>query len=215
MSTTKPIAGFRQAPTNVGDTVQAIALRELGDASRWYDLVHVNGLVPPYLTDDLSAAGPSVLLAGQQSIKIPAPAPPASGVADATSVFGTDMSLAGGRLAAAAGGDFLTVAGVPNLTQALTNRLATHLGDLTYHPQYGCDVYRLLGQGGTATANLFAAAQVAKAVRADARVARVVDAVAVLRGDGITATATAITVDGKRVPTGIPNGSAAAAAVPQ
>ena len=213
--TTKAIAGFRRADTRLGDTVQKIALRETGDAANWYDIVALNGLLPPYLTDDFASASPTVLWAGQQTIKIPAPAPAASGVADADAVFGTDMALTGGRLTATDSGDFAVVAGVPNLAQALGNRLATHPGDLLYHPEYGCSIYKLLGQGGTATANLYAAAQLARALRSDARISSVEDAVANLAGDTITASATAITVDGKRVPTGIPAGPATAAVIPQ
>lgn len=206
MSTTKPISGFRHAQTRVGDTLQAIAAREMGDATRWYDIAQLNGLLPPYLTDDFAAASPSVLWAGQQTIKVPSSPPPASGVADPNSVFGTDIALTGGRLDVTETGDLRTVSGPANLTQALRNRLLTHTGDLTYHPAYGCDVYKLVGQGGTETTNRLAAAMVARALRSDRRVARVERATATVSGDRISATATAVSVDGKRVPTGIPLG---------
>lgn len=207
MTITKPILGVRRANTNVGDTVQAIALRELGDTARWHDLVAINNLLPPYLTDDMALAGPRVLLAGQQNIRIPASAPPASGVADPDTVFGSDISLARGRIEATDGGDMLTISGTPNLSQALTNALATHPGDLAYHRTYGCDVYRLIGQGASTTRDRLAAAFVARTIRADRRVARVEGATGTITGDTIDVTATAVAVDGKRVLTGVSSGS--------
>ncbi len=215
MSTTKAIAGFRRADTRVGDSIQVIAVRELGDADRWRDLVNLNGLTPPYITDDLAQAGPSVLLAGQQSIKVPSPAPAATGVADVESVFGIDLSLARGRLAVAPGGDLLTIAGVPNLDQALSNRLGTPLGELIRHPDYGCDVYKLIGQGGGATSDRLAVSKVVQAIRSDRRIDRVENATGSIAGDQIAVTADAITVDGKRIPTGLPGGATPAPTLPQ
>lgn len=206
----KRIGGFRQVPTDVGDTPRSIALRELGDASRWTDLVALNGLKPPYLTDDLALAGPGVLLAGQQNIRVPAAAPPASGIADPLSVFGTDIFLPNGRIAVTPGGDMATISGVPNLDQALRNVLATHTKDLNYYPRYGCDTYRLIGQGGTATANRLAVAYVARAVRADSRISRIISATGGIVGDAILVDVVAVTVDGKRVSASIP-----AVALPQ
>lgn len=212
MSITKAIAGIRRAATNVGDTIQAIALRETGEMSRWYDLVQLNNLLPPYLTDKLELAGPRVLLAGQQTIRIPAAAPPPTGVADTETVFGTDLRLDGGRLDATPGGDLLTVSGAPNLTQALRNRLVTHPGDLGYHPRYGCDVHKLVGRGGTSTTDQLAVAFVARAIRSDARIARVEGAVGGLVGDTINISATAVSVDGKRLPAGLITGAPGAPA---
>lgn len=214
MSILKTVRGYRQVATNVGDTPRSIALRELGDAARWTDIVGLNKLVPPYLVDDLASAGPGVLLAGQQTLKVPASPPPASGVTDAQSVFGTDIRLARGRLEATAGGDLLTVSGVPNLAQALTNRLATHTGELAYHPRYGCEVYRLIGQGGTATADRLAEVLVSRAVRSDPRIARVSQASATIGGDVIRASVTAITVDGKRIAASLPGLSPLASPLP-
>lgn len=204
MSFQKTAIGFRQVPTNVGDTPRTIALRELGDAARWTDVVALNGLRPPYLTDSLSEAGPGVLLAGQQNIRVPAAPPPASGIADPLSVFGTDIALPKGRIGVTPGGDMATIAGVPNLDQALRNVLATHTRDLAYHPRYGTDVYRLIGQGGTATADRLAVAFVARAVRADRRISRILSADGTLSGDTIRVQVVALTVDGKRVSASIP-----------
>lgn len=206
MSTTKRLVAFRRVETRRGDSLQAIAARELGDASKWPDLAAINGLQPPWITDDLGEASSTVLLAGQQQIKVPAASPAPSGVADRDSVFGTDIALPGGKLQVTPGGDLAVISGSPNLTQALTNRLASHTGDLTFHPEYGCDVYKLVGQGGTATADKLAATLVSRAVRSDGRVASVAKATGSLAGDRISVTVTAVAVDGRRVSVGIPAG---------
>ncbi|HEY0205069.1 MAG TPA: hypothetical protein VGC15_13080 [Acetobacteraceae bacterium] len=210
MSVVKRVSGYREVETNVGDTIKLIALRELGDAARWTDIVALNSLRPPYLVDSLALAGPGVLLAGQQVLKVPAAPPPTSGVADTDSVFGTDVQLIAGRITAAPGGDMQTVSGVKNLDQAIGNALATHPGDLVYYPRYGCEVYSLIGQGGSATSDRLAAAMVARTVRADGRVARVRSTVGSIAGDTIRVSCDAVTVNGKVISATLP----AAAATP-
>lgn len=206
MSTTKRLIAFRRADTRRGDSLQAIAARELGDAARWPDLAAINGLQPPWITDDLSVSSATVLLAGQQQIKIPSAAPAASGVTDRDSVFGTDVALPGGRLTVTATGDLAVIGGAGNLSQALTNRLASHVGDLQRHPDYGCDAYKLQGQGGTATTDRLVASLVARAVRSDGRIARIEKAEGTVAGDRLSADVRAVAVDGRRVSVGIPAG---------
>lgn len=206
MSITKQVKAFRRADTRVGDSLQAIAAREMGDASRWPDLAGLNGLVPPWITDDLEVASATVLLAGQQQIKIPTNSPAPSGVTDRDTVFGTDIALPKGRLQVTSTGDLAVISGSANLTQALTNRLASHTDDLVYHPDYGCDVYKVVGQGGTATADTLAATLVSRAVRSDARISSIESATGSLSGDQIAVAVTAVAVDGRRVSVGIPAG---------
>ena len=43
----RELTGYRYASTNHGDTIQQVAFRELGDASRWAELVWINDLLPP------------------------------------------------------------------------------------------------------------------------------------------------------------------------
>lgn len=198
MSFTKTITGYRRVDTNHGDTLLAVALREMGDAARWVDLANLNGLRPPYLTDDPAAVTAQVLLTGTP-VLVPSSAPAPSAVADPASVFGTDVALAGGVLAAA-GGDFAVVSATANLDQALTHRLATRPGDLIYHPAYGCAVAELVGQGGVPAVAQLAVAFVNQAVTADPRIAATRDMTATVTGDTIAVAGTAVTVDGKKLP---------------
>lgn len=180
----RPLAGFRFVDTLVGDTLQAIALRELGDSSRWPELISYNNLVPPFITDDASLAGPGVLLTGT-TLLVPAPTR-ASVETDPESVLGTDAQLgAYGELLTTDGGDFAVVSGSANLSQALSNRLDTERGDLGFHPEYGNDVRRLIGRVNGPTRGLIGAQVTRAAVVLDPRVVRALSASAQVQGDAI------------------------------
>jgi hypothetical protein len=89
MSFMREAPGIRLAETRYGDTLQRIALRELGDASRWVELAELNGLRPPYLTDPaLARAG---VLAYGASIKLPSPSSIVSASSDPGAVYGADL----------------------------------------------------------------------------------------------------------------------------
>lgn len=201
----KTVPGLRLVETRLDDTLPAIALRELGDASRWPDLAQLNNLLPPYITSDLALAGPRVLFGGQP-IRVPAPAPAQSGVTDPAAVFGTDVALVNGQISDDGAGDLLTVSGPANLKQAISNRLATRPRELMRHPEYGCRAPEVLGQGASAVSVQLAAAFVASAVASDPRVASVENAKATVNGDAIETLATAVSVDGKRQAVGATSG---------
>lgn len=203
-SFSKTLTGYRKVATRVGDTIQQIALRELGDAAQWYDIVALNTLRYPWIVDDPALLATGVVLAGQASLLVPSVAPRATGVAEAPDVFGTDWLLKNGQIQADAGGDIATVSGVANLAQALDMRIRTHPGDLVYHPKYGCKVYRLLGKGGTSQNDQLASSWVAAAIRADPRVAGTERLTASIAGDVLAVSGDAVSVNGKRLPVGLP-----------
>lgn len=198
MSTNVPLPGYRIAGTRRGDTMQAIALRELGDAARWYDLVAVNNLAPPFITDEPSLAGPRVLLAGT-NIVIPAPAPAESGVAaQDRDVFGTDCALRDGFLAVNDRGGIALVSGATNLSQAIRHVIATEPGEMVFHADYGCQVWELRGARNDQIADALAGYFVKAALTRDPRISEA-KATATVVGDALEVEVEAITTDGRRV----------------
>lgn len=194
----RDLTGFRFIDTHRGDSLQLIAARELGDAARWIDLVNLNNLLPPFITDDPAQAGPGVVLSGKQ-ILAPAPTAAVTSTADPEAVFETDVQLDGSGTLMTDGNDFVTVSGRANLRQALKNRIETDLGELIYRPEYGCDVRRLVGIVNGPTAGLLGAQAVKSALRQDPRVDRVTSAKAAIAGDSVSVAAEVQAVAGQSV----------------
>jgi len=186
---TLPLAGFRFAQVQQNDTLQAIAARELNDASRWATLIAINGLTYPYLTGDPTLASPTVLLYGQL-ITVPAAQAQPTATTDPTEVFGTDFELDNSGNLLVSGGDLQTVSGIANLEQALSHRINTELRELIFHLPYGCGVRATLGKANGPTTGLLGAAYVATACRADPRVAAVQSSNVTVTGDQTAVIAT-------------------------
>lgn len=187
MSTTtyqKPLYGFRFVEIRYGDTLQAIAARELGDAALWYQLIALNGLVPPFITDDPSQVTAGVLQSGG-ALKVLAPQPVVTTTTDPEQVFQNDILLDQYGNLSTSSGDFAIASGLDNLHQALVNRIETDRGELIFHTNYGSRVRRLQGAVNGPTAALLAAQYAKSAVQADPRVAQVIQAVANVSGDSI------------------------------
>lgn len=190
--------GFRLADTRFGDSLQSIASRELGDASRWTDLIAYNNLVPPFITDDPAAAVAGVHLAGRPLL-VPAPSPAIDDASRTDDVFGTDVKLGKGGELLTDGVDFSLTTGPDNLVQALGCRIRTEHGDLMWHPEYGCDVRRMIGLANGPTKALLVAQFAKAAVQADPRVSRVASSVAQVAADAIRTDVIAETVAGNTV----------------
>ncbi|UOF90757.1 DUF2634 domain-containing protein [Fodinisporobacter ferrooxydans] len=65
-----------------------------------------------------------------------------------STIFGTDWSLDDNGFLMRSNGDIATVSGVDNLKQALKLRLQTELGALMLHPDYGSELFSILGEAG-------------------------------------------------------------------
>jgi phage baseplate assembly protein W len=184
--TTKIIPGYRLARTYRGDTLQRVASRELGDAARWYDLIDFNRLLPPYIVDDPSDAGPRVLLAGD-SLRIPTNN--ASIIQDEATddLFGVDVRLKNGKLFVE-NGNLSTVADVDNLNQSLRHLVVTEQGELLYHSRYGCGTRAFIGASNSRANGLVAGSLVRRAVLADSRIASVQSALVEQSGDALKIT---------------------------
>lgn len=193
----RPLLGFRFVEILHGDTLQAIAARELSDASRWSELIAYNDLVPPFLTDDPAQARPGVLLSGSL-IRLPAPVPVVSSTTDPDKVFGIDILLENGAFVVE-NGDFSVASGRTNLRQAIKHRVETDRGELMFHSTYGSLVRRLLGTVNGPTATLLAAEYAKSAVQADTRINQVTEALAEADGDVIRVSIEAEPVVGRVV----------------
>lgn len=193
---TQAAPNVRYVEVHHGDSLKRIALRELGDASRWVELVILNGLRPPYIVPQdevgLGLAGYGDL------IKVPAPASSVGYESDASELFGTDLLLANGRLISD-GGDIALVRGIPNLTQALRHHVMVEKRELAFHPEYGCWVRSLLGDVGGARSAELAAWYVESALLQDARVASVSSVVGEYEGDVLYVRAVVVPISGSAV----------------
>lgn len=194
MSDTVTIAriatGWRWAEIRHGDTLQHIAAREMGDASRWHELASLNALLPPYLTGDSDAAlasGGRVLLYGQQ-IRVFAATPVADAAVDAGAVYGTDAALDTRGMLSGADGDLSLVSGLRNLAASLSRRITTDRGELVFHQNYGSSVRQVLGSTNGPARAAFTARSAREAVARDSRVSRVTAATAAPDGDRLEVT---------------------------
>ena len=196
----KTLYGYRFVLTDRGDTLQVVAARELGDASRWTEIIALNYMVYPYLTDDPSAVAPGVFLTGT-NITIPSSTPGAV-TTDPNAVFGRDVVLSGGVLTVV-NGDIGLVSGLSNLSQALENLLETDQGELLFHQQYGSLARKAFGASNGPIAALLAADYGKKAVQSDSRISSVTSSVVAVVGDSITVTISAKTIQGATATTGV------------
>lgn len=188
----------RYAEIRYGDDLRQIALRELGDAASWLDLVILNDLAPPYIS---RTGGDRVLAYGDQ-IAIPSDASTISAETDPVAVFGADVALLNRRLVVI-NGDLAVAAGLANLRQALILRLMVNKRELAFHPEFGCYVRSLLGRKTTPTTAQLAAFYVKSALLEDSRVESVASCVATVAGDEIKVEATIIPISGKPIDLGV------------
>lgn len=185
----------RHAEVHYGDTLKRIALREMGDASRWIELATLNRLTPPYIAPQEEAA-PGVLVYGDY-IKIPA-LNGAPAVTDAVAAYLSDLLVDGGRLQAE-NGDLQLVKGVPNLEQALAHRIKVEKRELGYHPEFGCWVHTLKGGGVRPDTVRLGGFYVKSALAEDYRVRRVESCVATAEGDRIRINSVVVPISGTPV----------------
>lgn len=194
----RELPSFRLAQTHHGDDLQAIAAREIDDANRWPELIWINSLVYPYLTDDPNLASDRVLLTGSL-IRVPAPSATPVDEPKRAQVFGRDVRLTGRKLVITEDGDFDIATGVDNLTQQLEHAIVTPRGQLRRHPGYGCLIWTLQGTVNGPTASMLGAQYVKSTLEADYRVSQVRYASAEVVGDALRITAQAEAIDGGSV----------------
>lgn len=189
--------GYKTVQTLHGDTLQRVAARELGDASLWPGIAYLNGLAPPYLTDDPAQVAEGVRLTGSRLL-VPVDAPVAPADVGTRDPFGSDVRLNKGLLTVE-GGDLALVSGVDNLRQALGHVVVTEPGELLFHPRYGCGLRRFIGASNSRANALVAGGLVKRALGADHRVVSVREATTEINGAVLRIEATAVAVDGSTI----------------
>lgn len=143
----------RQVKYEAGQTLERIAQRELGDSTRWGEIVEVNGLKAPYVTDDLSSTDDAVLRPGDPML-IPTPSrngfsqvPSAKdikttrGLSELEKSLGTDLKLTPDfDLSLSNSNDLEVVSGASNLAQAVILKLSYEKGEVMRYPEMGANL---------------------------------------------------------------------------
>jgi len=191
----RPTPSYRLVETHWGDDLQSVAAREMGDANRWPELVWLNALTHPYITNDERQVTPSVILAGAL-LKVPAPTPVFTDAADRGQVYERDCEMRDRLLADDGHGDLAVLAGADNLRQQLQHAVNTPRGQARRHPEYGCLVWRLQGTVNGPTAGRLGAEYIKSTLLSDYRVSSVETSTAEVIGDAIRITARAVAIEG-------------------
>lgn len=181
---TRQLSGFRFVNTFYGDTLQKVALRELGDASLWATIGWLNGMLPPYITDDPDLVAPGVILSGE-AIRVPAATAEVDADVSPDQVFLVDIDLSNGTFQFAAG-DIVPIGGRANLGQAVRHRIATDHNELLYHPNYGANLGSLVGQLAGPVREMVSQQFVEDTMADEGRISEVVSVVATITGDKLS-----------------------------
>lgn len=190
--------GFREVVVLQGDSLAAIAAREMGDARRWIDIALANHLQAPYI----SAAGlPGTIGAGARVLipitssspstpRVRSAGDPEVGASQLEALFGRDFKMVvrpdglyDWQIDPATKTDLRTVAGVKNLEQACTTALNIERGKWVMATNVG--VERIVGAPGTVERVVEARSRIIEAVQRDQRIRRVKNATFQLEKDAL------------------------------
>lgn len=177
-----------------GDTLQGLAQRYLGDASRWMDIAILNELDYPFIWDgvrdsntpvNVRAIGETITIPVEESIS---DIPVSELQQGYDRVLGEDIDVFSGlynnygnsilpltgveqaEMSSDSYGDLCTVKGIKNLHQAILMRLMTPQGSLLHHPDYGSQIHMLLGSKGIPNQIQKAKIELERTIRSDKRV---------------------------------------------
>lgn len=136
-----------------GITLERLAQQELGDSTRWGEIVEVNNLKPPYIVDDPTSTLSNVKKPGDK-ILIPVPlqngfsqVPQAKEIKttknlnDLERSLGTDLKLTKDYdLSITPSGDLEVVSGASNLAQAVLLKLSYEPKEVIRYPELGAGI---------------------------------------------------------------------------
>lgn len=150
-----PVTTVSEDVVRQGDTIRSVAERLLGNSQNWKDIVLLNELVPPYISQ---VKRPGVLVPGDKILYPQSKAAPPPELTHAVhgqddpeflseAAYGRDIRLTS-HLDADHGvervdadiderGDLATITGVPNVHQAIRIKFSTERGQLKSHPFFG------------------------------------------------------------------------------
>lgn len=198
---------FREHVVSEGDTLQMIAQKVLGDASRGMEIAVLNDLQYPFIGSMGDAPSEGVKLPGE-TILIPVEVEYNLSVEDIDEelynrALGVDLFLStdkfnlsfgsGGELSTNISGDLQTVSGVNTLHQDLIHRLTTEVGTLPYHPTYGSKFLSIIGNRKDSTWKQKAVLEVSRTFKSDSRVVDVTDVIVEFIPTGIVISCTVVT----------------------
>lgn len=143
----------RQVKLKAGQSLERLAQKELGDSTRWGEIVEINGLKAPYVSDDPKESRDGVLKAGS-NILIPASVTNGfsqtpegkqnkltKGMSPLEKNLGVDFKIDKNfDLVLSSSGDFELVAGGDNMTQGTILKLSYEPGDVMLYPTLGAGI---------------------------------------------------------------------------
>ncbi len=135
-------------PANI--SLERLAQQELGDSTRWGEIVEINGLKAPYISGDPQESRDGVIKAGQ-NILIPVPLVNGfsqtpigkqnkltTGMSELEKSLGTDFKLSKEfDLVLSSSGDIELIAGSDNMAQGTMLKLSYQPGDVMLYPSLG------------------------------------------------------------------------------
>lgn len=140
----------KQMKLPAGISLERLAQQELGDSTRWGEIVEINNLKPPYISDDPKESRDGVLKAGS-NILIPQPTlngfsqtpvgkenKLTKGMSELERNLGVDLKVDSNfDLVLSSSGDLEVVAGADNMAQGTILKLSYEPGDVMLYPSLG------------------------------------------------------------------------------
>ncbi len=179
-----------------GEDIVGFAMRTTGDPEAWKQVVSLNGLIPPFVSDAglPGTVRPGDILKAPGDVKASDARP--LDRAMLAMIYGRDLRLAKGDLVWQ-GDDLGVVTGVNNVVQSISIRLSTPKGSNLLYPWLGLPAR--VGDGlDLATYGRFSR-EFAAQILSDDRVDKIEDLNIRDTGDGVRATAGVVLKDGTRL----------------